>query len=91
MTTITKTSKAGIARKLNSLGFEARDGWMEVGYQITNHGGHFLVGNKVYAQHPSTMAEELAKAGYAVTNTWIQKIGYTTEVEFCEVLGRVEA
>jgi hypothetical protein len=91
MTTITKTSKAAIARKLNSLGFEARDGWMEVGYQITNHAGHFLVWNKVYAQHPSTMAEELAKAGYGVINTHVQKIGYTTEVEFCEVLGRVGA
>jgi hypothetical protein len=91
MNTITKTSKAAIARKLNSLGFEARDGWMEVGYQITNHGGHFLIGNKVYAQHPSTMAEELAQAGYAVTNIRILKVGYTTEVEFCEVLGRVGA
>jgi hypothetical protein len=91
MNTVTKTSKAAIARKLNSLGFELRDGWMEVGYQITNHGGHFLIGNKVYVQHPSTMAEELTKAGYAVINTYILKIGYTTEIEFCEVLGRVGA
>jgi hypothetical protein len=91
MTTITKTSKSGIARKLNSLGFEVRDGWVEVGYRISEIDGRFIVWNTVYVQHPSTAAEELAAAGYAITDVRIEKIGYTREIEFFEVLGRVGA
>jgi hypothetical protein len=91
MTTIAKTNKAGIARKLNSLGFEARDGWSDVGYVISKIGDRLIVWNTVYVQHPSTAAEELAAAGYAVADVRVQNMGYTREAEIFEVLGRVEA
>jgi hypothetical protein len=91
MKTIQKTSKAAIARKLNSLGFEARDGWSDVGYQISLIGTQLIVWNTVYVQHPSTAAEELAAAGYVVHNVRIQDLGYTRETEFFEVLGRMSA
>jgi hypothetical protein len=92
MTTINTTSAAGVARKLNNLGFEKFNG--EIGFAtMTTASGQIHVVNHTYANgHPSTAAEELESNGYVVegrSSTDWPLLGKSFESFF--VIGRVDA
>lgn len=90
MNTILKTTAAAVSRKLASLGFEKKDGWVEVGYSVMNDNGSVIVANWTYS--PSTAAAELAAAGYVIENVKVSEMTWSgRHHELFTVVGRVKA
>jgi hypothetical protein len=90
MNTITKTTAAAVSRKLNSLGFEKYDRWLEAGYSVMQDMDCIEIANWTYS--PGTAASELAAAGYVITNVRTSKREYAERyVEIFTVQGRVTA
>ena len=93
MNTITKTSKAGITRKLSGLNFEKFSHATQMGFFVYEDYDGITVVNHTNPDYEGTAAQELEAAGYSIANRevrdWSQFIG--RKVEIFQVLGRVEA
>jgi hypothetical protein len=91
--TITKTSKAGITRKLSGLNFDKYNYATQMGFFTYLDFDVIVVVNHTNADYEGTAARELEAAGYLIenrrVNDWSEFLG--RKVEIFNVIGRVEA
>ena len=93
MTTITRTSKAGITRKLSGLNFDKFSHATQMGFFVYEDYDGITVVNHTNSDYEDTAAQELEAAGYRIANRqvndWSQYIG--RKVEIFQVIGKVGA